>query len=169
MFARALVLALASAYFAQSASCAEVQLDFRDAAVDQTPPHFSSVVTGPGAPGNWKVIDEIIPSILPALSSHAQLTAHQPVLSASSFDSDSKHFSALLYTNDTYQDVTFTTRLKITGGLGDPSAGIIFRAPDANNYYVLRIGSQGYLLWHRVVDGKSLEKSRYWRPHSPHR
>jgi hypothetical protein len=157
MFGKFLVSALLAAGLAATAHGAEVTFDFRQAAVDQAPPDFVSLVTGPGAPAEWKVIEESVPPILPPLSPNAPATAMRPVLSVNSTDMNRHRFAALLYTNDAFQDFTFTTRLKILGGSADPSAGIVFRAQDAGNYYVLRAGAEGYLLWHRVVEGKSIE------------
>jgi hypothetical protein len=157
MLGKALVSAWLTALVAGSAHGAELTFDFRQGAVDQAPPGFASVVTGPGAPGEWKVIEESVPPILPPLSPNAPATAMQPVLSVKSMDMNGNRFTALFYTNDTFQDFTFTTRMKIMSGSVEPAAGIVFRAQDADNYYVLRASVQGYLLWHRVVDGKSIE------------
>jgi hypothetical protein len=148
---------LAAAVMAGPAYGAELKFDFRQSAVDQAPPDFASVVTGPGAPGEWKVVEEDVPPILPPLSPNAPAMAKLPALSVRSMDVDEHRFAALLYTNDLFQDFTFSARLRIRGGSVEPSAGIVFRAQDASNYYVLRASVQGYLLWFRVVDGKSLE------------
>jgi hypothetical protein len=140
-----------------SARGAEVKFDFRQGAVDQTPTSFASTVTTFGDPAQWKVIEESVPPLLAPLSPNAQLVTKEPVLSVKSADSDSHYYAALLYTADKFDDFTVTTRMRINGGSDDPSAGIVFRAQNSSNYYVLRAGLNGYLLWHRVVDGKSLE------------
>jgi hypothetical protein len=67
------------------------------------------------------------------------------------------HFSVLLFTNEIFSDFTLTTRFKISGGLADPMAGVVLRAQDANNYYVVRASTEGNLLWYRVVDGKAYD------------
>jgi len=157
MSVRFLLATLAAAMAALPAHAVELRFDFRDASAGQIPPGFVAAVTGPGAVGDWKVVNEEVPPLLAPLSPNAPPTAVQAVLSVASADMAEKRYTALLYTNDTFSDFVLTTRLKITGGIVDPSAGIVFRAQDASNYYVLRAGTQGYLLWHRVVDGKSAE------------
>jgi hypothetical protein len=36
-------------------------------------------------------------------------------------------------------------------------AGVVLRAQDENNYYVVRASTEGNLLWYRVVGGKSYD------------
>ncbi|HWD21120.1 MAG TPA: family 16 glycoside hydrolase [Verrucomicrobiae bacterium] len=145
-------MAVLSAVAALSAGGAELKLDFREAALGQAPAGFSG-----GAAGDWKILEETVPSMLAPLSSNAQLVAKQPALAVASEGAPAERYTVLLYTNDTFQDFTFSARVKIVGGAGEASAGIVFRAQDASNYYVLRVGAMGYILWHRVVNGKSLE------------
>jgi hypothetical protein len=62
----------------------------------------------------------------------------------------------LLFTNEIFSDFVLTARFKISGGL-DPMAGVVLRAADQNNYYVVRASTAGNLLWYRVVQGKSYD------------
>lgn len=123
----------------------------------QTPPGFSSLVTGPGRPAEWMVTDESVPPILaPVTSQGREMTTHS-VLSVRSFDLSEAHTPILLFTNEIFSDFTFVARLKISGGVVAPMAGVVFRAQDASNYYVLRASTEGNLLWYRVINGQSYE------------
>ncbi len=153
---RKLALLGLAAGMAGSAAAAQLGFDWQSS-VDRTPPGFSSVVTGPGSPGIWNVTKDDVPPVLAPLSPQAHPMTQQAVLSVKSLDLTANRFAVLLYTNEDFEDFTLTTRMKIVGGVTEPSAGVVFRAKDARNYYVLRAGTEGYLLWHRVVDGKSIE------------
>jgi hypothetical protein len=56
-----------------------------------------------------------------------------------------------------FTDFSFSTRFKIPGGATEAVAGIVFRAQDQNNYYVLRASTEGNLLWYRVIGGKQYD------------
>ncbi len=150
------VLALFTAAFALGVSAAQIEFDFSQDAVDQPPPGFLSLVTGPGQPAQWKVVDEPVPPILAPLEPTAPArNAQRAVLSVQSFDLAENHFPVLLFTNEIFDDFTLTTRFKLGGGVVEPSAGVVFRAQDQSNYYVVRASAEGNLLWHRVVGGQS--------------
>jgi hypothetical protein len=144
------------AAWAVGASAEQIQFDFSRTAVDQTPPGFQSLVTGRGEPAHWKVVEEQVPPILAPLEPNAPGNiAKRAVLTVQSFNLDEDHFPVLLYTNEIFSDFTLTTRFKLSGGIVEPSAGLIFRAQDQSNYYVLRASAEGNLLWYRVVGGRS--------------
>src|SRR5437588_300735 len=48
---------------------AERKFDFANVRENEAPPGFRSALTGKGRPGNWKVILEDVPSLLPPLTS----------------------------------------------------------------------------------------------------
>jgi hypothetical protein len=147
------------------ASGAELKFDFSKYPGGSIPPGFASLVSGPGSPGEWKVMDEIspMPSILTNFAAAPMANAMRAVLAASSPDTAAGHCQILLFTNETFTDFTLTTRVKILGGATAPEAGIAFRVQDEKNYYVIRastVGSQnvhGSLLWYRVVGGVRYE------------
>ena len=147
---------LFTAGFAVGVSAAQIQFDFSRDAVDKPPPGFLSLVTGRGEPAQWKVVNEQVPPILAPLEPNAPAnTTQRAVLSVQSFNLGGDHFPVLLYTNEIFTDFTLTTRFKISGGIVEPSAGVVFRAQDQSNYYVLRASAEGNLLWYRVVGGQS--------------
>ena len=49
-------------------TAAERRFDFSDVGENQTPPGFRSTVAGQGKPGDWKVILDEVPSLLPPLN-----------------------------------------------------------------------------------------------------
>jgi hypothetical protein len=153
-----LCLLLVFAAGALRAAAAEIQFDWGQDAPGQSPPGFASLVTGPGSPAQWTVFEEAVPPTLAPLTSVAnQNLAKRSVLSVQSLDLAQDHCSLLLFTNEIFSDFTLTTRFKIAGGVVGPQAGVIFRAQDPGNYYVLRASTEGNLLWYRVVGGKSYE------------
>jgi hypothetical protein len=113
-------------------------------------------VTGQGQPAPWKVVDEQVSPMLAPIETNAPgNTAQRAVLSVQSFNLAEDHFPVLLFTNEIFSDFTLTTRFKIAGGIVEPSAGVVFRAQDQSNYYVVRASAEGNLLWYKVVGGQS--------------
>src|SRR5271154_5454212 len=142
---------------ASGAWAVQLNFDFGKVTPGQMPPGFASLVTGEGQPAPWMVQEELVPPTLAPLLARAQDTmAKHSVVSVQSPDAHADHFPLLLFTNETFFDFVLTTRFKISGG-ADPMAGVVLRAKDQNNYYVVRASTQGNLLWYRVVNGKSYE------------
>jgi hypothetical protein len=152
------ILALLTAGFTLGASAAQLEFDFGKDTVGQTPPEFASLVTGSGEPAQWKVAEESVPPLLAPLESNSVPNlAQRSVLSVHSLNLSQDHCPILLFTNEIFDDFNLTTRFKISGGVVEPSAGLIFRAQDQSNYYVVRACTEGNLLWYRVVGGKSYQ------------
>jgi hypothetical protein len=143
------------------ASGAEIKFDFAQFQTGRLPDGFISLVSGPGLPGDWKVMDVTVPPamspLMTNLSGAMQATAKQTVLAASSSDAAANHSPLLLFTNETFANFTLTTRFKIVSGSTAPEAGIAFRVQDESNYYILRASTRGNLLWYRVVRGVRYE------------
>jgi hypothetical protein len=136
----------------------EINFDLTKEAVGQCPSGFRSLATGGGRPADWKVVEEKVPPILAPLSPNARENfAMKPVLAVESANPSPDYCAVLLFTNEMFTDFSFSTRFKIIGGTADPRAGIVFRAQDENNYYVLRASAEGNLLWYRVVQGKQYD------------
>jgi hypothetical protein len=149
-------LAMFIAGFALGVSAAQIEFDFSKDTVGQPPPGFLSLVTGPGEPAQWKVAEVEVPPLLAPIEANAPAnTAKRAVLSVQSFNLGEDNFPVLLFTNEILSDFTLTTRFKISGGIVDPSAGVVFRAQDQSNYYVVRASAEGNLLWYKVVGGQS--------------
>jgi hypothetical protein len=141
-----------------SANAALINFDFSKNTPGQMPPGFASLVTGEGKPASWSVVEESVPPTLAPLVDKARATvANLPVLAVRSLDVHKDHYPLLLFTNENFDDFTLTTRFKISGGVTDPMAGVVLRAQDANNYYIVRASTEGNLLWYRVVAGKAYD------------
>jgi len=142
---------------ATGAWAVQLNFDFGKEKPGQSPHGFLSLVTGQGKPAQWIVQEELVPPALaPLLPQASNTMAKHSVLIPQSSDMHEDHSSVLLFTNETFFDFVFTTRFKISGG-SDPMVGVVLRAQDENNYYVVRASAQGNLLWYRVVQGKSYE------------
>lgn len=153
MLKRILVLCIAG--FALGVSAERMEFDFSKDTVGQPPRGFLSAVTGSGEAAHWKVATEPVPPILAPLEPNAHSdTADRTVLAVQSFELGEDHYPVLLYTNEIFTDFSYTTRFKLGGGIVDPSAGLVFRAQDQSNYYVLRASAEGNLLWYKVVNGQ---------------
>jgi hypothetical protein len=135
----------------------EIKFDFAQFQTGRMPDGFISLVSGPGLPGDWKVMDVTVPpamtSLMTNLPGAMTASAKRTVLAASSTDATASHSPLLLFTNETFANFTLTTRFKIVAGTTAPEAGIAFRVQDESNYYVLRASTRGNLLWYRVVRG----------------
>jgi hypothetical protein len=124
----------------------------------ELPPGLASLVSGEGKPGEWKILDEVIPPTeVPLIPGANTATIKQSVLAQTAQVAATNHAPLLLFTNETIGDFTVTTRLKILRGTIAPEAGIAFRAQNQSNYYVVRASTQGNLLWYRVVNGVRYE------------
>lgn len=103
---------------------------------------FRSTVTGEGKPGIWRVIDDEVPSSIPAITAGAPVQK-KSVLAQLSRDITDEHYPLLVYTNETFGDFTFTTRVKCVAGAVEQMAGIVFRYQDEQNHYYIRASAKG--------------------------
>jgi hypothetical protein len=143
---------------APGAGAVQLNFDLGKDTLGQPPPGFISLVTGSGRPARWLVEEQSVPPVLAPLleTSRAAVATHR-VLAVQSPDMHEDHFPVLLFTNEIFSDFILTTRFKIAGGIIDPMAGVVLRAQDHDNYYVVRASTEGNLLWYRVVNGKSYD------------
>ena len=136
-------------------AAAERKFDFSEVREDQTPPGFRSTVTGQGKPGDWRVILDEVPSLLPALTPGAQGVAKKAVLAQLAQDATDEHFPLLIYEGEAIDDFTLTTRFKTVKGVMEQMAGIAFRIQNETNYYVVRASSLGGTFrFYKVLNGE---------------
>lgn len=141
--------------FLPEAPCAERVFDFGGSTGDKLLSGFRSTVTGEGKPGNWQVMWDEVPPLLPALSSQAPAVAKKPVLAQLAQDPADEHFPLLIYESETFGDFRFTTRFKTVKGSVEQMAGIVFRLQNETNFYVLRASSLGNTFrFYKVVNGQ---------------
>jgi hypothetical protein len=133
---------------------AEKKFDFGEVRENQTPPGFRSAVSGQGRPGDWKVVLDEVPPLMPRLTAQASALTKQSVLAQLAQDSTDEHFPILIYEDEVYGDFTLTTRFKTVRGSAEQMAGIAFRIQNETNYYVVRASSLGKTFkFYRVVNG----------------
>ena len=133
---------------------AEKTFDFDAALVGQSPPGFTNVLLGQGRLGDWQIrLDEVTPA-LPRLSELAPVVTRKAVLAQLSTEAIDEHFPILFYQGDTYRDFQLTTRFKLVSGKMEQMAGIVFRATDEKNFYVIRASGLGRnVRFYKVVNG----------------
>jgi len=152
MFSRVFGLLLA---LCVSAHGAELVLNFGDTASDKIPEGFTNVVAGSGEPGVWKVVMDDMPSAFTSLTDKAPSVSRRPVLAQTSMDFTDEHFPMLIYTKETFDDFTLTTRFKLVEGVSEQMAGIVFRWQDEKNFYVVRASGLGSnVRFYSVVNGQ---------------
>jgi len=152
MFRQSTVTALV--FCALVARSAEKVFDFGSFKVNETPAGFKSLVAGEGAPGEWKVIEADVPSLLVRFSPGAKPMARQKALAQLSRDKTDEHFPMLVYDEESFADFTLTTQFKIVDGQEEQMAGIAFAIQDEKNYSYVRASALGgtFALF-RVVGG----------------
>jgi len=138
------------------ATAAERKFDFSEFRENETPPGFRSVVTGKGHPGDWKVILEDVPPLLPPLTPQAAVPrTKRAVLAQLAQDPTDEHFPLLIYDEEKFGDFTLTTRFKAVSGVMEQMAGIAFRIQNESNYYVVRASALGNTFkFYKVRDGQ---------------
>ena len=152
MFFRVLLLLSAIAF---AATGAELVIDFTDTPPDKLPNGFSSLLSGRGKPGEWKVLQDELPADLAPLSGKGSATTRRAVIAQTGFDTTDERFPILLYDKETFGDFTLTTRFKLVDGTMEQMAGIAFRVRDADNFYVIRASGLGNSVrFYKVVAGQ---------------
>ena len=133
---------------------AEKVFDFSEAALNEPPPGFRSVLAGTGLPGDWKIILDEAPTALPPLSPKAPIVSKRRVVAQLSRDRTDERFPMLVFDEETFGDFTLTTRFKIMDGVEEQMAGLAFRIQDEKNYYYIRASAKGNTFYfYKVVNG----------------
>jgi hypothetical protein len=134
---------------------AERSFDFSHATPNEAPKGFRSVIAGKGDPGDWRVVFEEVPSLMPSITGQAPKTAKEGVLAQLSKDGTDEHFPLLIFDEETYGDFTFTARFKTVSGEKEQMAGLAFRIQDEKNFYVVRASALGNTFkFYKVVNGE---------------
>lgn len=139
--ATAAVAAMAIAQSTASAPLAEWNFDKDE--VGKTPPSWRVAETkGSGKTGKWTVVaDESAPSKPNVLKLDTQ--------------AEGGTFNLLIAETSSFKDLDLRVRVKAVSGNEDQGGGLIWRAKDANNYYICRINplEENFRVY-KVVDGK---------------
>lgn len=138
-----------------SAAAAEMTFDFSQYSAGASPTGFVSIVNGAGKPGEWKLVEDSVPTALEPLSPNAPATAKRLVLAQLARETLDEHFPLLIYSGETFGDFTLKTRFKCVAGSVEQMAGIAFRVQDEKNYYVVRASAIGNSFrFYKVVNGE---------------
>ena len=141
--------------FCHAAFAAEITFDFRQDKVNEQPHGFRSMVAGTGPAGEWKIIEDEVPSLLAPLSPNAPRGNKSPVLAQVSRDRTDERFPMLVYEQETFGDFTLTTRFKLVDGAVEQMAGIAFRIQDERNFYYIRASALGNTFYFfKIVNGQ---------------
>ncbi len=152
---RLTLLAGALGLMAQAAPGAERRIDFSIMTEGPLPAGFRSTLSGQGKPGDWKIVTDDVPSLMPSFDPKAPEMAKQAVLAQTSQDRTDSHYPLLLWTNEVFGDFTLTTRFKLVSGETEQMAGIAFRIQDEKNYYYVRAsGLGGTFYFFKFVNGE---------------
>jgi len=144
----------ATALLAWTASGAERTFNFGEYPFDKTPSNFVSAVTGRGDPGDWKVMLDEAPSLMPARDTNAPAMTQHAVVAQLERVAVDQHFPVLVYNDDKFGDFTFSTRFKIANGSMAQMGGVVFRYQDPKNYYVLVASVLDRHFWFfKIVNG----------------
>jgi len=133
---------------------AELTINLGDSASDQLPAGFTNVVAGKGGPGVWKLIVDELPSAFAPLTDKAPVVSRRVVLAQTAMDVTDERFPMLVYTKETFDDFTLTTKFKLVEGISEQMAGVVFRYQDEQNFYVMRASGFGNnVRFYKVVEG----------------
>lgn len=128
---------------ASAARGAERFFDFAAMPEGKPPAGFVGVLTGTGAPGDWKVVLADAPTAFKPLTPNTPAGGKVGVLAQLSTDATDERFPALLFDSEVFGDFTFTTKFKCVAGKAEQMAGVVFRYQDPKNYYYVRASALG--------------------------
>jgi hypothetical protein len=106
------------------------------------PYDFEPMQTGPGKPGEWKVVEDGGAPGGRALDQTSQ-------------DPTDDRFPILVRRAGAPSDVSVGTKIKLISGRVDQAGGLVVRLSDANNYYLVRANAlEGNVRFYKVTGGK---------------
>ncbi len=147
------VLGLLAVLVVVSSPGAELAFNFGDSASDNLPPGFTNIVVGKGEPGGWKIVMDEMPTAFAPLTDKTPGSSRRAVLAQTSMDITDEHFPVLVYTKETFDDFTLTTKFKLVEGVSEQMAGLVFRFQDERNFYVMRASGLGNnVRFYKVVE-----------------
>ncbi len=151
---------------------AEHRFDFTNVKPGQRPEGWVSLLAGRGRPAEWVIKMEDVPPLIAPFSDQARTFNQQPVFTQTSRDPEDERFPVTLFDGERYGNFTFKVRIKIAGGAVEQIGGIVFRAQDEKNFYVVRLSALGKnVRFYKFVDGQrstplgpdlDIEKGRWY-------
>ena len=118
------------------------EVDLSRHPVGPVPPEFLTAWrTGPGAPGDWRVVEDTTASQGKAIAQVGK-------------DPTDGRYPLAVYRPFAAQDVEASVRFKAISGRVDQAGGLAVRLQDADNYYIARANAlEDNVRLYRVVDG----------------
>lgn len=148
-----MVLTLAAG--ASTAAAAERHFTFASDAINAPPARFRSVLSGTGAPGDWRIILDARPTLFAPVSPQAPSRPMRRVLAQLSTDPAPGRYPLLIWEEPPFKDFTLTTSFKIVSGRTEQMAGVAFRIRDENTYYYIRASALGTnLSFFKMIGGQ---------------
>ncbi len=136
-------------------AAAERFFDFTDSRPGEVPAGWTNLLAGSGRPGKWEVRMEDVPPALAPISANAPRFTKRAVVAQTVASAEDERFPLLLWGGEKLGDFTCTVRLRIVGGALEQIAGLVFRAQDERNLYVVRASAiGGNLRFYKFVDGQ---------------
>ncbi len=137
------------------AAGAERVVDLSGMAVGKAPEGFRELTGGEGKPGSWKIVTDAVPSAFPTFTPGVAKQSTQNVIAQTDAELESGRMPMLLLEEEEFGDFSCSFRFKIVDGLLRQQAGLMFRAQDESNYYVVRVdGLTGKLGFAKMFRGK---------------
>jgi hypothetical protein len=151
---RGICLLAATLFLSLTAGAAELSFDFTTTPVGKTPEGLRPMLIGSGPEPVWQVLQVDAPSAFAPLTSKGSSVTKAAVLAQTSTDGTDERFPIILNEGDYFGDFTFTTKFKLVSGTKERMAGIVFRAQDQYNFYVVRASGLGNTFrFYKVVGG----------------
>jgi hypothetical protein len=134
---------------------AERVFDFGESKPGDLPSGFRAFRAGTGKAGDWKLVLDEVDSMIQPFSSKAAAPAKLPVLAQLARDPADERFPVVVFDEETYGDMTFSTRVKVVEGAFEQIAGVVFRVVNETNFYVARINTaDGNIRFYKFVNGQ---------------
>lgn len=151
---RGIVTILCALFLTVGAQASEIIFDFNKTPEGKVPQKFSVWLQGQGEAPQWKVLIDDVPSLVDRVVGKGGSTVRAATIAQTSTDPADERFTSLVYDGEIFTDFTFTTRFKLVSGTKERMAGLVFRAQDKDNYYVLRASGLGNTFrFYKFVDG----------------
>ena len=116
--------------------------DFENYATGNTPPGWTTALTGRGKMCDWRIVND----------------NGNKVLAQTSSETPDYRFNIITNNTLSYKDVEISVRFKAVKGSGDQGGGPVWRYKDENNYYVVRANplENNYRVY-KVVNGNRVQ------------
>jgi len=116
--------------------------DFKNYATDNTPPGWTTALTGRGKMCDWRIVND----------------NENKVLAQTSSETPDYRFNLITNNNLILKDIEISVRFKAVKGSGDQGGGPVWRYKDENNYYVVRANplENNYRVY-KVVNGNRIQ------------